>query len=192
VIAVGNQNVFFFHVNAFLHPKRVKRELQEAFGPGLHLVEVASEDIPIEEAIASYLFNSQLVTLRSGKMALVVPKECKESTCVWGYLEGLVGEDPFIRRIEVVDVRQSMENGGGPACLRLRAVLTEEEMQHVSGSVMFGDDLFQKLEAWVDKHYRDRLTEADLGDPHLLGESRKALDELTQMLELGSLYPFQR
>lgn len=192
VIAVGSQNVFFFHADAFLHPKRVKRELQEAFGPGLHLVEVASEDIPIEEAIASYLFNSQLVTLRSGKMALVVPKECKESTRVWGYLEGLVGEDPFIRRIEVVDVRQSMENGGGPACLRLRAVLTEEEMQRVSGSVMFGDDLFQKLEAWVDKHYRDRLTKADLGDPHLLGESRKALDELTQMLELGSLYPFQR
>ncbi|MDH3199406.1 MAG: N-succinylarginine dihydrolase [Myxococcales bacterium] len=192
VIAVGNQNVFFFHANAFLDPMRMKRELQEAFGPGLHLIEVASDDIPIEDAISSYLFNSQLITLPTGKMALVVPEECRESTRVWSYLRRLVEEDLFIGRVEVVDVRQSMENGGGPACLRLRVVLTEEEIRHVSGSVMLDEDLFQRLETWVDDHYRDHLTEADLGDPHLLDESRKALDELTQVLKLGSLYPFQR
>jgi len=192
VIAVGNQNVFFFHAKAFLDPKRTKRELENAFGGGLHLIEVASTDIPIEEVISSYLFNSQLVTLPTGGMALVVPTECKESTRVRGYLERLIEEDPFIRQVEVVDLRQSMENGGGPACLRLQVVLTDEELQDISGSVMFDDDLLEKLEAWVDEHYRDRLGEADLGDLHLLDESRKALDELTQMLKLGSLYRFQR
>jgi len=192
VIAVGNQNVLFFHANAFHDPMGTKRKLREAFGEGLHLVEVASNDIPIEEAISSYLFNSQLITLPTGKMALVVPTECRESTRVWGYLKRLAEEDPLIGQLEAVDVRQSMANGGGPACLRLRVVLTEKEIEHVSGSVMLDDDLFQRLQVWVDEHYRDRLTEADLGDPHLLDESRKALDELTQMLKLGSLYRFQR
>ncbi len=192
VIAVGNQNVLFFHANAFHDPMGTKRKLREAFGEGLHLVEVASNDIPIEEAISSYLFNSQLITLPTGKMALVVPTECRESTRVWGYLKRLAEEDPLIGQLEAVDVRQSMANGGGPACLRLRVVLTEKDIKHVSGSVMLHDDLFQRLQVWVDEHYRDRLTEADLGDPHLLDESRKALDELTQMLKLGSLYRFQR
>jgi succinylarginine dihydrolase len=192
VIAVGNQHVFFFHANAFLDPRRMKRELQEAFGPGLHLIEVSPEDIPIEGAIATYLFNSQLVTLPTGKMALIVPKECAESTRVSSYLERLAEEDPFIERVEIADVRQSMQNGGGPACLRLRVVLTEDEIQRVCGSVMFDDLLFEKLDAWIDEHYRDRLSEADLSDPHLLDESRTALDALTQILKLGPLYRFQR
>ncbi len=192
VIAVGNQNVFVFHASAFLDPRRMERELHQSFGPGLHLIEVSPADIPIEEAIATYLFNSQLVTLPNGMLALVVPKECEESTRVSSYLERLVEEDPFIERVQIADVRQSMQNGGGPACLRLRVVLTEDELEHVSGSVMFEDPSFKKLEAWVDEHYRDRLTDADLADPNLLDESRRALDELTQILKLGSLYRFQR
>jgi succinylarginine dihydrolase len=51
---------------------------------------------------------------------------------------------------------------------------------------------FARLNKWVDKHYRDELTEDDLRDPQLLIESRTALDELTQLLKLGSVYPFQQ
>jgi succinylarginine dihydrolase len=85
-----------------------------------------------------------------------------------------------------------MENGGGPACLRLRIVLTDDEMGSINRFTLFDDDLFQRLNAWIDRHYRDQLHEADLGDPRLLEESRTALDELTQFLRLGSLYSFQR
>jgi succinylarginine dihydrolase len=84
-----------------------------------------------------------------------------------------------------------MKNGGGPACLRLRVVLTEEELQHVSRAVLFDDALFEQLNDWVGRHYRDRLRDTDLADPRLLEESRAALDELTQLLSLGSIYPFQ-
>ncbi|UCH30923.1 MAG: N-succinylarginine dihydrolase, partial [Myxococcales bacterium] len=83
--------------------------------------------MPLEEAVASYLFNSQLVTLPTGGMALIVPRECRVATRVWDYLEKLPTAHPVVERIEVVDVRQSMRNGGGPACLRLRVVLTDEE-----------------------------------------------------------------
>ena len=85
-----------------------------------------------------------------------------------------------------------MANGGGPACLRLRVVLTDEERQAVNPATLMNDRLFERLNQWVDKHYRDKLTEADLADPKLVDESRSALDDLTQILSLGAIYPFQR
>lgn len=192
VVAVGNQRVFFFHEHAFLSQDQLKRDLETKSGSDLHFIEVAETDIPLEEAVASYLFNSQLVTLPTGGMALIVPRECRVATRVWDYLEKLPTAHPVVERIEVVDVRQSMRNGGGPACLRLRVVLTDEEIDSISSSTLLDENLFERLNAWVDRHYREHLTEADLGDPLLLTESRTALDELTQLLKLGSIYSFQR
>ena len=96
-----------------------------------------------------------------------------------------------IREVRVFDLKQSMQNGGGPACLRLRVALKEHELAAVNHGVMMTPQLYDTLVAWVDKHYRDRLSEADLADPQLLIECRTALDELTQILKLGSVYPFQ-
>jgi len=86
-----------------------------------------------------------------------------------------------------------MNNGGGPACLRLRVVLTEQERSLANPSVFFlTDELYGSLKEWIERHYRDRLVPGDLADPELLDESRRALDELTRLLDLGSIYPFQR
>jgi hypothetical protein len=97
-----------------------------------------------------------------------------------------------IKQIHYYDVKQSMRNGGGPACLRLRVALSEQERQAVNPNVLMNEQLFATLNTWVDKHYRDEISEADLADPQLLQESRTALDELTQLLKLGSVYQFQR
>ena len=101
------------------------------------------------------------------------------------------GDNP-IDELQVYDLRESMANGGGPACLRLRVVLTEDERQAVNPAVMMNDTLFATLNDWVDRYYRDRLTQVDLADPQLLREGREALDRLTQILRLGSVYPFQQ
>lgn len=192
VIGVGNQHLFIFHEQAFVHQNELKRELETKFGPQLRLIEVAAADITLEESVATYLFNSQLVTLPGGKMALIVPQECKDTARVWAYLQKLADDHPLIERVDAVDVRQSMKNGGGPACLRLRVILTDNEIQSINRSTLLDDGLFERLNVWIDRHYRDRLDEADLGDPLLLEESRAALDELSQLLRLGSIYPFQR
>ena len=192
VITVSNQNVFIFHEHAFVHQDEVKREIGSKTGSQLHLIEVAATDISLLDSVSTYLFNSQLVTLPTGKMALIVPQECKDAMPVWAYLQKLVEDYDVLELIEVVDLRQSMENGGGPACLRLRIVLTDDEIRSINRSTLFDNDLFERLSAWVDQHYRDQLHEADLSDPLLLEESRAALDELTQLLDLGSIYSFQR
>ncbi len=92
----------------------------------------------------------------------------------------------------IFDLCESMKNGGRPACLRLRVVLNDAERAAVSGGVWMNDALFPKLDAWIDRHYRDRLAPADFADPQLLNESRAVLDELTTLLGLGAVYDFQR
>ena len=107
-------------------------------------------------------------------------------------MQELVQKGTPIKACSHVDLRQSMRNGGGPACLRLRVVLNEEELAAAHQKVLLDNALFEQLDRWVKKHYRDRLSEEDLSDPQLLVESRTALDELSRLLEFGSLYSFQR
>lgn len=195
VIAVSNGNVLFHHQHAFLNSPKVMDELRRklaVLGTEFIAIEVPDSRVSVADAVRTYLFNSQLLTRSDGKMTIVVPEEARQHRGVWGYLNELVESGGPINRIKVFDLRESMRNGGGPACLRLRVALTERELAAVNPQVMMNDSLFATLNEWVDKHYRDRLTLQDLGDPQLLLEGRSALDELTQILALGSIYPFQR
>ncbi|WP_411704663.1 N-succinylarginine dihydrolase [Edaphovirga cremea] len=195
VIAVSNGNILFHHQHAFLNSPKVMDELRRklaVLGTEFIAIEVPDNRVSVADAVRTYLFNSQLLTRSNGKMTIVVPEEARQHRGVWGYLNELVESGGPINRIKVFDLRESMRNGGGPACLRLRVALTERELAAVNPQVMMNDSLFATLNEWVDKHYRDRLTLQDLGDPQLLLEGRSALDELTQILALGSIYPFQR
>jgi len=194
VISVGNGNVLFHHQKSFLHQAEVLAELDRklaARGGQFIAIEVPDAEVSVEEAVKSYLFNSQLLTRADGKMAIVVPEECRNQPRVWAYLEKLLASNGPIAEVKVFDLKQSMQNGGGPACLRLRVALSDAEIAAVNPKVMMSDALFGQLNGWVDKHYRDRLSPDDLADPQLLVECRSALDELTVILGLGSVYPFQ-
>lgn len=192
VISVGNQNVLFYHEEAFLNTEQTFEQIKYAYGDApFHFVKVPSHRVSVDDAVRTYLFNSQLVTLNDGSMAIIAPGECEENERVKSYLDELVTQETPIKQVKIYDVKQSMRNGGGPACLRQRVVLNDTELAATNPNVLMSDDLFNTLNAWVDKHYRDELTEQDLADPQLLIESRTALDELTQILQLGSVYPFQ-
>ncbi|WP_095498350.1 N-succinylarginine dihydrolase [Paraferrimonas haliotis] len=193
VISVGNRNVLFYHEQAFIDTQAKFAEIQSKFGEQpLHFVKVPSAEVSIDDAVQSYLFNTQLLSIDANSMALIAPTNCQENKAVNAYLEALVEMDNPINKVHFFDVKQSMQNGGGPACLRLRVALTQAELNAVNPHTIMNDALFEKLNAWVDKHYRDRLSDNDLADPQLLIESRTALDELTQIMQLGSVYPFQR
>ncbi|MFT5706255.1 MAG: succinylarginine dihydrolase [Oceanospirillaceae bacterium] len=192
VIAVGNANLLFCHQQAFLHQAAVKQELHEKMGANFHIIEAPIDLISVQDAVTSYLFNSQLLSLPNGKTVLVIPQECENNPRVWAYLESIVADDNPIDQTLVFDLKQSMSNGGGPACLRLRVVMNQAEIAAANQATFMNQTLFTRLNTWVESHYRDRLTEADLVDPQLLIESRSALDELTKILKLGSIYPFQQ
>jgi succinylarginine dihydrolase len=132
------------------------------------------------------------VTIGRGRMALIAPTDCQEVPSVHGFIRELLsrGRTPVVQA-HYFDLKQSMRNGGGPACLRLRVVLSPEEVGLLPPGVVLNDTTYPVLVAWVRRHYRDRLSHADLADPALLEESRRALDELTRLLGTGPIYPFQ-
>ncbi|GHA94370.1 N-succinylarginine dihydrolase [Modicisalibacter luteus] len=194
VIAVGNGPVLLYHEMAFLDEEKTLDELRRKMTTPLIPIRVPSEAISLDDAVSSYLFNSQLLTQPdgSGAMSLVVPGECEENEAVWRAIQDhlLAGNNP-INEVVVKDVKQSMRNGGGPACLRLRIVLSEAERHGLTGRVLLDDALYGELTDWVNRHYRDHLSPEDLADPQLAEETLTALDELTRLLNLGSVYPFQ-
>jgi len=194
VVAVANRNVLFYHQEAFVDPVALQRELQaKAPDIDLHFIEVPAAAVSLKDAVSSYLFNSQLVSLPGEQqMTLILPIEAKENPNTGTYLEGLVKSNYPVGRTEFLDVRQSMRNGGGPACLRLRIVLNEIEVAAMGANVILDDALYKDLVAWVKKHYRDRLTAADLVDPDFASDCLAALDSLSAILKLGSIYEFQR
>jgi succinylarginine dihydrolase len=196
VVCVGALQTLFFHDLAFEDTAGTKAAIRAAAGDRFEpvFVEVSSADLPLADAISSYLFNSMLVQIPGeDRLTLICPTETRDNARSHAVAERLAGSNGPIGRVEYVDVRQSMRNGGGPACLRLRVVLTEAEQAATNPAMRLTEDLHARLSAWGAAHYRDRLTPADLADPALLDESRAALDELTGLLGLGGgFYPFQR
>jgi succinylarginine dihydrolase len=195
VIAVGNREMMLFHEQAFADASMLRSWVCTHLGGERRPVfaEVGTAELTVDEAVASYLFNSQLVCPPDGSMHLAVAQECREHPRAWAVVQRL-REDTAnpISGVEVFDLRQSMNNGGGPACLRLRVVLDEAQRAAVHPAAWLAPARHAELKDWVQRHYRDRLLPADLADPLLLDESRSALDQLTQILQLGSLYDFQR
>lgn len=196
VICVGNENVLFLHEKAFLNQESVKKEVVEKFNTlseeNLFWIEVKNSEISLQDSIKTYLFNSQLVSLKKGEMALIAPKECEENSTVKNYLDGIVRGNNPIKKVFYLDLKQSMRNGGGPACLRLRVVLNETEIKNTHSEIFLTEKLFLHLEKWILKFYPDKLSQEDLFDPKLYQQSCQALDSLSKILKLGTIYSFQK
>ncbi len=197
VIAVGNQNVFLYHEKAFINTSAVIARLRAQVESICHVpfitLEIKESELSITEAVKTYLFNSQLVTLPDQTMLLFAPQECQRSSAVQAVLTRLLQDQTHpIRQVLYQDVKESMQNGGGPACLRLRLILNKQEFACIHPSVLFNEERYHQLCNWVQKYYRDRLTPDDLADPQLLQEEQQALEALSRLLQLDYLYTFQR
>jgi succinylarginine dihydrolase len=191
VIAVGEGTFLFCHERAFVDQPAALEALAAAVGPQFASIVVRSEELPVADAVATYLFNSQLLERGDGRFVLVAPAECIAHRPTAQLLERLVATGSPIAEVLPFDLRQSMRNGGGPACLRLRVPVTLAERAALRCNVAFDAALDAALDAWIRRHYRDRLAPPDLRDPALLDETRRALDELTLLLGLPPVYPFQ-
>jgi succinylarginine dihydrolase len=184
VVAVANGNVLFAHAEAFADQAGAYAAIRAAF-PALEVVEVSSSAVSLDEAIRTYLFNAQLVTLPGGELALIVPSECRDSVAVWSWCESMLASNGPIRRVLPIDVRQSMANGGGPACLRLRVVA---DPATVDPRFLLDEAKADAIEATIARAWPEAIDPADLGDETLARSvvgSRLALLETLDLAELG-------
>ncbi|MFC0179423.1 N-succinylarginine dihydrolase [Thorsellia kenyensis] len=194
VIAVSNKNVLFYHEQAFEQSHLVIEEIRRklnTFEVEFNPILAPKEWVTLDDCVQTYLFNSQLLSKPNGKMLLIVPSEVEENPRVWDFLHNHILRNSLIDEMMIFNLTESMQNGGGPACLRLRVAMNYAELTSMNQGVILDEELFNKLETWIDIHYRDRLTVADLADPLLLQENYRALDELTKILNLGNIYEFQ-
>ncbi len=192
VISVGNESIFLVHEDAFLDQEKILAILQSKMNNHLQIIEVKRKQISLADAVQSYLFNSQIVTLPDQTMALIAPSECSEHSGIKNFIDELItSSNNPINQVHYLNLKQSMRNGGGPACLRLRVTLNKQELEAMHKAVLIDYNLLNQLENWVKKHYRTELTYQDLRDPSLFIESYRAIEELAVILQLQHLYQQQ-
>jgi succinylarginine dihydrolase len=183
VVAVADGLTLFAHEHAFADRDGFHAELRRLL-PEVQIVEVPASAVPLGDAIASYLFNAQLVTLPEGGQALILPAEAREMRSVWAWLEAMVAGNGPIRRLELVDVRQSMANGGGPACLRLRVVA---DPATVDPRFLVDDVRLDRIAAIVEQHWPESIAPDQLADPALWAQVEAARAALLDLLGLTEL-----
>ncbi|AKM09174.1 N-succinylarginine dihydrolase [Croceicoccus naphthovorans] len=183
VVAVANEHVLFCHEQAFADREGAYTAIRNAV-PGAEIVEVPASAVSLEDAITSYLFNAQLVTLPSDGMALIVPSECQDNPAVWGWLETMLAGNGPIRQVLPVDVRQSMANGGGPACLRLRVVA---DPATVDQRFLLTEDKAAQIESVIADSWPESLPPQDIGRPETAAQVIRARELLLESLNLKDL-----
>lgn len=183
VVAVANERVLFAHEQAFADRSGFLGQLEELF-PELELVEVPAAEVSLEDAIRSYLFNAQLVTPPDGRTTLIVPEEARDTPSVWSWLQRHLAGNGAIRDVRVVDVRQSMANGGGPACLRLRVVC---DPATVDPRFLVDEAKLDRLSALVGRLWPEEIAVDSLGDPALIGDIERARAALLSECGLDQL-----
>lgn len=197
VICVGNENVLFLHEKAFYNQEkaisRIKEQYLSLFDEEITIIEVKDTEISLDKAIKTYLFNSQLVTLPNNQMLLLTPKECEDDHDVRNYLNKLLSSgNTRIKEVKSINIRESMLNGGGPACLRLRVLLTERELAAIRGRVILNQSLYEDLKTWILEYYQDEFVLEDLTNPDLLENNKIAIEKLWDILEFKPYTSYDR
>ncbi|TQL17547.1 succinylarginine dihydrolase [Zymomonas mobilis] len=179
VVAVANEYVLLAHAEAFENQGEwIDRISQKIDG----FIPVIIDDITLEQAVKSYLFNSQLVTLKDRTMALILPREVKNDPAVWETVNRIIGGNNPINKAVVVDVRESMSNGGGPACLRLRVPLSKSALAAVDQRYILNNERWEKLCELVENFWPEKITPDDLVAPELWKSAVRAHWALTSWL----------
>lgn len=180
VVAVANENVLFTHELAFADKSAFYADLRAGL-PDVVIIEVPASRVSLADAVASYLFNAQLVTLPEGGMALILPTEARENARVWTWLEEMVAGNGPIRRLVPVDVRESMSNGGGPACLRLRVVA---DPATIDPRFLVDGKKLDRIAAVIAACWPEDIAPAQLTDPATIATIRTARRALLETLDL--------
>lgn len=183
VVAVANEHVLFTHEQAFEHPEQTYADIKRIL-PEAEIIIVPADRVSLADAIQSYLFNAQLVTLPDGGMALILPSEAQDNARVWGWLREMVAGNGPIRKLVPVDVRQSMANGGGPACLRLRVVA---DSAAVDPRFIANEAKLDQIASVVAAYWPESIVPDQLGDGSLIDQVRAARMALLTMCDLTAL-----
>jgi succinylarginine dihydrolase len=185
VVVASNRDVLLVHRQAFFYAgviQEMQTRFEKVIGRSLWVFIAEPDELSLADAVSTYIFNSQIVTLPDGTMSLIAPLECRNHAGVQRYLERILASGCPIKSVHYVDLRQSMHNGGGPACLRLRVVMPKQK----AAKLLMTDEIFAQLTEVIERRYRDSLSTADLADPVLVDESHRTIAEIESVCEVAA------
>lgn len=184
VVSVGNENVLFYHEQAFSAETidQISSRFRQLYESDLILEKVTEAEVPLSEAVSTYLFNSQLLSVNGNEMLLLCPAECEKSPNTKSYLDKLVQGDNPISKYVAMDLKQSMMNGGGPACLRLRVLMSEKQIDAMAPNFVVNESVIEKVGNFVEDRYRDDLTVDELANPAFANEAISVYQDFYKLL----------
>ena len=190
VIAMSHGSLLIYHAQAFCDEERFIAELRAKLAPAeLIAIRITEDELPLQEAVLSYFFNSQIVTAANGSMVIIAPAECEASPQAHRLFQHFMATTHIpVQAVHYLDVRESMRNGGGPACLRLRIPLHHDEWARVHPAFIYTPALHAALERWINHHYRDELHADDLRDAVFAEEVLNACEALREIFPLPLSY----
>jgi succinylarginine dihydrolase len=184
VVAVANEQVLFTHESAFEYPDAAYAEIRAAM-PSAEIIIVPENRVSLSDAVQSYLFNAQLVTLPNAQgMALILPMEAQENSNVWGWLQEMISGNGPIRKLVPVNVRESMANGGGPACLRLRVVA---DPATIDPRFIADETKLDAIAAVIAQHWPEHIAPDELASPALIQTVQSARAALLKVCGLSEI-----
>lgn len=186
VIAMNTTRRMIVHAEAFTPEDQARLQSVMKSIPDFKYREISAEELPVADAVSSYLFNSQLLDLGDDRFALIAPTESEENRYSSAVIQQLISEG-VLGEVHYKDLRESMRNGGGPACLRLRIVMTPQEASAIHPGVILTDTMYDAVKGWIETHYRDRLQTSDLRDPKFVDELNAAYLALEKIIQLPGL-----
>ena len=192
IVSLSNENIFIAHEKAFEDRNALNQIIRilENNVSNFQFIEIKENEIPLIDIIKSYLLNSQLVSTTDGEMLMVLPAEVRNFDNCMQWIDKLKQISP-VKKFEFVDIKQSMMNGGGPACLRLKVLMNNKELEGVNKNFILDDNKVEQIKHLIQSFYRDRILPDDLKDPDLLDEFQMILDQYTQIFGLENFYSFQ-
>ena len=191
VIAMSHQNILIFHEKAFRFSDDGIDEIKEKFkkktNEELIILQIHDSDILVGEAVSSYLFNSQILSNSNGDYTLIAPIECQKHLQAKMVIEKIIMKKTPITKVVYQDVSQSMNNGGGPACLRWRFTLNQTELNNINTSCLMTEELYNYLKDWIMHHYLDQYDFQALFEEKNIENNKRALAELYHKLNISIL-----
>lgn len=195
VVSVSNGEVFLSHELAFQDPsalKIIEQRYEQLFDRKLYLITIDHDEVSLAQAVSSYLFNSQILSKNDGHMLLLAPAECNAHPTVQKAIQRILDENNPINAVNYFDISESMANGGGPACLRLRMAMSTASLQTISPTVILNENNYHALCDVVNTYYVDEFDPRLYFDRSFIDNATRALDEISKILGLHSIYDFQQ
>lgn len=186
VVAMSHGNVWIHHEFAYHDDgtiEEIENRSRQMLGKDLIRIEVPESELPMDQAVQSYLFNSQIIAAVSPDAAPVVicPIQVQQNSAANSLIRSWI-DDGIFSEVYFVDLGQSMAGGGGPACLRLRVPMLRVDVDQVRSTSRLTDSKYQQLCEIIEDGYPDKITLAELTDPGLIHQAGQATDRLREAL----------